>query len=72
LDSFFATRHDEAENNKTRVRVSIGGSLEEGSDPALSYAGKWVTRPDQAALVSATSFTAMPSANLMPSMSLGN
>lgn len=37
-----------------------------------SYAGKWVTRPDQAALVSATSFTAMPSANLMPSMSLGN
>jgi hypothetical protein len=35
LDSFFATRHDEAENNKTRVRVSIGGSLEEGSDPAL-------------------------------------
>ncbi|MCP4209752.1 MAG: cold-shock protein [Shimia sp.] len=42
------------------------------SSAEKSYAGKWVTRPDQAALVLATSLTAMPSANLMPSMSLGN
>ena len=32
LDSFFGTAHDQAENNKSRVRVSFGGFVEEGSD----------------------------------------
>ena len=37
-----------------------------------SYGRKWVTRPDQAAPVLAVSLRATPSANLMPSMTLGN
>jgi hypothetical protein len=43
-----------------------------GRCPRAIYDQKWVTRPDQAALVSATSFSATPSVNLMPSMSFGN
>jgi hypothetical protein len=36
-----------------------------------SYAGIWVTRPDQAARFS-VSFAATPSVNVTPSMTLGN
>ena len=38
----------------------------------MSYGQKWVTRPDQAALVSVVSTRATPSVNLMPSMIFGN
>jgi hypothetical protein len=34
MDSFFSSDHDNAENNKTRVRVTVGGDVEEGSDPS--------------------------------------
>ena len=44
----------------------------EGLEFIKSYAGKCVTRPDQAALVSVVSITATPSVNLMPSMTFGN
>lgn len=33
VDSFFATEHDNIENNKSRVRISLGGHAETGNDP---------------------------------------
>lgn len=36
LDSFFSTEHEDAENNNSRLRVIVGGSVEKGSDAKLS------------------------------------
>lgn len=34
MDSYFSDEQANAENNKTRVRVMVGGSVEKGSDPS--------------------------------------
>ncbi len=61
------------------VVVAVGASYlyyqerQSGIDIQIeSYAGVWVTRPDQAALVLAGPVLATPSVNLTPSMTRGN